>query len=312
MLLQKTLMAIAAALLLAIPAPGATAVVQLELHSDRILASDLVPAIPQLGQADPDAVLGYAPIAGIERRVSRAQLLRWGEDLGIALDPDALPEAVILARKMRRLPADQVRQLVIDAVVDRYQVLPGQIEVELLSFSEPLLPAEPLEFELTSPLKRLGRPTTLTLRWTDPRGHSGNLSFRATAQVRGSYAVAREALLARTQLNAGDFRFEQGTLPGDPSEYALSPEDIAGQQLNQSIKAGEPLRKRMLEQALLVERGDLVELRYRSAAVVLRTAARAEEAGASGAVIRCRNLQSGATVRARILDARQVEVVSLP
>ena len=78
------------------------------------------------------------------------------------------------------------------------------------------------------------------------------------------------------------------------------------------MKTGDTLEKRMLEQALLVKRGDLLELRYHSPAVVLRTAARAEESGASGEVIRCRNLQSGASVRARILDARQVEVVSLP
>ena len=304
-----------AALPVLLPMPGVAATtpaVRVELRSDRILAGDLAAAIPELGQADRDAVLGYAPLPGIERRVSRGELLRWGQDLGLSLDADSLPEAVILARKMRRLESSEVRQLVIEAIAERYQVGSAQVEVELHSFSEPLLPAEPLDFELASPLQRLGRPTALTLRWTNARGHSGDLSFRATGRVRGSYAVARQALEARTELTAGDFSFEEGSLPGNPSEYSLLAEQVEGQQLRQRLNAGQVLEKRMLEPSLAVKRGDLIALQFRSSGVVLRTAARAEQSGASGEIIRCRNLQSGTTVRARILDSRQAEVVSLP
>jgi flagellar basal body P-ring formation protein FlgA len=300
------------ALLLGLRVTATTSAVRVDLHSDRILAGDLAAVIPQMKQAEAGAVLGYAPLPGIERRVSRGELLRWGEDLGLSLDADSLPEAVILARKMRRLESSQVRELVTAAVAERYQVDPAQVEVELHSFSEPLLPAEPLDFELATPLKRLGHPTTLTLRWTDPQGRSGNLSFRATAKVRGTYAVARESLEARTAVSAGDFTFQKGFLPGDPDEYSLSNEEVEGNQLRQSIKAGEVLEKRMIEPALTVKRGDLIELRFRSAAVMLRTAARAEQSGATGEVIRCRNLQSGATVRAVVVDSHQAEVVSFP
>ncbi len=289
---------------------------QIQLHADRILASDLAAVVPAFQAADPDTILGYAPLPGVERRVSRADLLGWAEDLGITLDPKAVPDAILLSRKMRRLDSSEVRQLVVAAVAERYHVETKQVEVELNGFDQPLLPAEPLDFELSSPLptplRGLGRPATLTLRWTDPRGHSGNLSFRATARVRGSYAVAREALEARTAIGPQDFRFENGFLPGDPEQYALSSKDVTGQQLRQGIKAGEVLEKRMMEAALAVQRGDMIELRYRSPRVVLRTAARAEESGANGEIIHCRNLQSGSTVRARILDSRQAEVVSLP
>jgi flagella basal body P-ring formation protein FlgA len=291
---------------------AATPVVRIEIHSDRILAGDLATAIPQLRQADGGAVLGYAPLPGIERRVSRAELLRWGEDLGLTLDPGSLPEAVILARKMRRLEASQVRGLVVEAVAGRYGVNASQVEVELHSFAEPLLPDEELDFELVSPLKRLGRPTTLSLRWTNPQGRNGSLSFRATARVRGTYAVARQPIPARTELSAGDFTFQQGFLPGDPAQYAMDTPDVEARQLKQSLKAGEALERRMLEAAVTVQRGDLIELRLRSPAVVLRAAGRAEQSGASGEVIRCRNLQSGATVQARIVDSRQVEVISFP
>jgi flagella basal body P-ring formation protein FlgA len=287
-----------------------TSPVQVELRSDLIRAGDLAAVIPQMQQAEAGTVLGYAPLPGVERRVSRRELLQWGEDLGLSLNAESLPEAVILARKMRRLEAGQVRGLVTSAVAERYQADPSQVQVELHSFSEPLLPAEALSFELASPLKRLGRPTTLTLRWTNAYGHSGDLSFRATARVRGSYAIAREDLEARTELSAGDFTFEEGFLPGDPSEYALLPEEVKGKQLRQAIKAGETLEKRMLEPALAVKRGDLIELQLRTPAVVLRTAARAEQSGVTGEVIRCRNLQSGATVQARIVDSRQAEVIS--
>jgi flagella basal body P-ring formation protein FlgA len=66
----------------------------------------------------------------------------------------------------------------------------------------------------------------------------------------------------------------------------------------------------MLEAAQTVKRGALVELQLRSRAVVLRAPARAEQSGATGEVIRCRNLESGAVVQAVILDSRRAEVIS--
>jgi flagella basal body P-ring formation protein FlgA len=261
-------------------------------------------------QADATTILAFAPLPGIERRVTRRELIEWGEDLGLTLQPESLPEAVVLARKMRRLPGEQVRELVTGAVAARHNAAEAQVEVELHSFSEPLLPAEPLDFELVSPLSRLGRPTHLTLRWTNANGRSGSLSFRATARVHGSYAVARETIEARTEVTAQDFVFEDGPLPGDPAEFLVEPKDVESKQLRQSLKAGQTLERRMIEAAETVKRGDLIELQLRSRAVVLRTPARAEQSGATGEVIRCRNLESGTIVQAVIVNQRRAEVIS--
>jgi flagella basal body P-ring formation protein FlgA len=119
-------------------------------------------------------------------------------------------------------------------------------------------------------------------------------------------------LEARSEVSAADFDFVEGPLPGDPGQYLVSAREIEGKQLSQSLQAGEALEKRMLQAAATVKRGDLIELLFRSRAVVLRTSARAEQPGATGEVIRCRNLQSGATVLAVVLDSRQAEVVSFP
>ncbi|MEX2301165.1 MAG: flagellar basal body P-ring formation chaperone FlgA [Bryobacterales bacterium] len=304
-------------LILLLPATAAllgsaalAATVRVELPSDRIRAGDLAQAVPQMHQADAAAELGFAPLPGVERRVSRREIVEWGADLGLALEPETLPEALLLSRKMERLPSRQVRGLVSAAVAERYQVSADQVEVELHSFAEPLLPAEPLDFELTSPLTRLGRPTHLMLRWTNSNGRSGNLSFRATAQVRGSYAVAREALEARSEISSNDFELIEGLLPGDPREFLMNAEDLDGKQLKQSLKAGQPLERRMIEVAQTVKRGDLIELQLRSRAIVLRTPARAEQSGATGDTIRCRNLESGVSVPAVITGSRQAEVIS--
>ncbi len=299
------------ALCIALLAPTCLrAAVRVELPSDRIRAGDLVNAVPQFAEADAAAVLGFAPLPGIERRVTRRDVIEWADDLGIRIAPEALPETLVLARKMRRLKRETVLELVTNAVAERYQIAASQVEVELHSFDEPLLPAEPLDFELTSPLTRLARPTHLTLRWTNANGRSGNLSFRATARVRGSYAVARETIGARSEISAQDFVFEDGLLPGDPEEYLVTPEDVEAKQLRQTLKAGEPLEQRMLEAAQTVKRGDLIELQLRSRAIVLRAPARAEQSGATGELIRCRNLESGAIVQATIVDARRAEVIS--
>ena len=116
--------------------------VEIELERDRITAADLARVIPQWKRLDGNRVIAYAPLPGVERRVSRRQLIRWADHQGLKLEIEDLPEAVLVARRMRKLRAEEALRTVTDAVSERYQLPVEQLRVRLHGFSEALVPAE--------------------------------------------------------------------------------------------------------------------------------------------------------------------------
>ena len=68
----------------------------------------------------------------------------------------------------------------------------------------------------------------------------------------------------------------------------------------------------MLLDTPLVQRGDLIELAWKSKSIRRRVPARAEEAGSLGDRITCRNLESGRRVVATIVDQKRAEVTLIP
>jgi flagella basal body P-ring formation protein FlgA len=285
---------------------------RVELLSGKVTAGDLAGPIPVFSQVEKSSSLAHAPLPGVERSVSRAELARWARSLGLSVEPETLPESVVLSRKLRRFPAAEAERLIVHLVAGHYGIDEAQVGVELLDFREPLVPAGETEFALTAPPSRIGRPSTLTIGWTGSGGGAGRFALRAAVAVRGTYAVARESLAAWSEISPADFDFLDGALPGPPADYLLSPQQVEGVELKRSLRAGEPLRRTVLRPTVTVRRGDLIELRFRSRSIVLRTPARAEESGAAGRTIRCRNLQSGNTVSARITGPREAEAQPLP
>jgi len=302
----------AAALLLALAAPArapAEEALTLVVEGDRIRAGDLARVIGVWTDAPPGQVLGYAPLPGIRRRVSRPQLLRWAREAGLKAAPEEMPPAVVVSRRMRRLETGELKDLLSEALARSFQLPPERIEVELTGGEEPLVPDGSLSFDLGSRVSRFNEPARLYLRWRDGGGRTGNLRVSAVVRVRGSFAEARADLPARTRLAAGDFVFREGPLPGDPEEYLLTPQEVHGKQLRYSLRQGDLLRGSQLEQLQVVRRGDLIELRLRTGAVLLRVGGRAEEPGGVGDEIRIKNLESGQQVRARIIDSQKAEVL---
>ena len=286
--------------------------VSIELERDRLTAADLARVIPQWKKLDGSRVIAYAPLPGVERRVSRRQLIRWADQQGLKLNIEELPEAVLLARRMRKLGADEALRTVAGAVSERYQLPLEQLRVRLHGFSETLVPAGKLSFEIRGSLNRLNQPVSIPLSWRDSDGRSGTTPLRASVSILGAYAAARHAIPAKSIVGPDDFVFREGILPGPPDKYLVLPEYVEGKTLKYSLKSGQALSRAMLLDTPLVQRGDLIELALRSKSIRLRAPARAEEAGSLGDRIACRNLESGRRVVATIVGQKRAEVTFIP
>jgi flagella basal body P-ring formation protein FlgA len=284
--------------------------IEVQVTRDKITAGDLAEHIEAWAAVEPATELDYAPLPGIERRLTRGQIVQWGQSAGIKLDPAALPDSLIVSRKMRRLTEDEAEDIVRQAVAREIQVRAEDVGVDLAGFDEPLIPAGELNFALAVPVARLNEAITVSVRWTDRDGRSGVARFRASVAVTGKYAVALAEIPRDTELTGDDFEIRSAPLPGDPAEYLLSKPQIEGKTITRSLKIGELLERRMLRETPDIERGDTATIEAKFGAVTLRVPGRADAPGSAGETIPCRNLESGRRITCRVISSTQLEAVS--
>lgn len=116
--------------------------------------------------------------------------------------------------------------------------------------------------------------------------------------------VAAHTISARSVISPEDVRLTQQTLPG-----ALSaPEEALGKEARVTIYSGRPVRAGDIGPPALVERNDIVRLRYVSSALVIEADGRALGRGAAGDRINVMNLASRTTVAGQISPEGLVEV----
>ncbi|WP_339748806.1 flagellar basal body P-ring formation chaperone FlgA [uncultured Maricaulis sp.] len=95
-------------------------------------------------------------------------------------------------------------------------------------------------------------------------------------------------------------------------DSVLNPDDIIGHQARRALRAGEALRGYDLQQAILVNRGDLVTLVFEARGIQLSVRARAMENAADGESVRFVNLQSNRTVEAMVDGPGRARVFASP
>jgi len=281
----------------------------IDLPGPLIRAGDLVDTVPAFAAVDAETALGAAPRPGLSRRVPRGILLRWAARLGLSLEEEEAPSSLLLRRRLRRLSADEAREILERAVAAALDRPVGEIRVEFRDPMEPLIPDTPLEYALGSRIPALNKPARLRLTWREPGGQSGQQLFDATVRARGSHLIAKRALPARKALSASDFEVVEDWLPGHrTSRLLVNVQQVRGKALRREMKLGEALSEDLLVESPAIMRGSLVELRLAAGAVRLRTSARAEASGSPGELIAFRNLSTGQRVLAYVVDAKAAEV----
>ena len=130
--------------------------------------------------------------------------------------------------------------------------------------------------------------------------------FAAPAQ--GETLVATRTIRAHAIIAPGDVTVVAAAVPGTLSD----PADALGQEARVAIYQGRPLRAGDIGPPALVERNQIVELRFRSGPLDIRTEGRALMRGGEGDAIRVLNVASRSTVNGRVLADGTVAVGPMP
>lgn len=123
-------------------------------------------------------------------------------------------------------------------------------------------------------------------------------------------AMATESLVATRPIAAGallahaDLTTVAAVIPGALAD----PADAVGKEARRAIPAGRPIRAEDVAAPAMVERNQIVPLRYAAGGLAIITEGRALARGAEGDVIRVMNLGSRNTVSGRVLADGSIQV----
>lgn len=279
----------------------------IEVSSHVVTAGDLAQSAPPFASVDPTAVVAKAPAPGAVRRVNQLQLQRWATSLGASGDIPGMPNAIALRRATRILTPPEIELAVSGALVNAHGLQPEHISVAILTAASVSVPAGQVTVECLCARLLLNESTPLRLRWKEPGGRSGIELLQGLVTVQGVWLEASHDLRSNAALRASDIVERSGTLPrlgNYPSHLELD----GSETLIRPMKAGAPVLATFIRSAPLVSRGDLLELRFHSGRVQLRTAGRAEESGSVGDFLSFRNIATGQRIVARVTDAQTAHV----
>lgn len=262
-------------------------------------------------------VLGQAALPGAERQITLASVLVRLRGAGYPEERFILlgPEAVTVRTAGRILTAREAEPALLSSL---YRYLPStewQLEVRVLSWpSSVRVPEGKLALEMELSPQELRRAFSTGVLQPSVRALVEGrevASFRPRLEVlaRGAVVVAAVDLPLHRVLAREDLLLQVRPLKGLPADVAWDGEDLLGQRLVRSVRAGEVLRLGAVEPVPVVEKGAEVVLTLRYRGVVVTAVGRALEDGGQGEIIRVQNVDSGKILQGRVIGPREVEVL---
>jgi flagellar basal body P-ring formation protein FlgA len=120
--------------------------------------------------------------------------------------------------------------------------------------------------------------------------------------------IAVRTIRAQSVISAEDVSVVDAVMDG----VVLTPAAAIGQEARVTIYAGRAVLLADLGPAAVVDRNQLVPLRFQAGTLAIMTEGRALERGAEGDVIRIMNLSSRLTVTGRVMPDGSVNVGTMP
>ncbi len=142
------------------------------------------------------------------------------------------------------------------------------------------------------------------------RGALVSVPIQATLQLPPMIAVAKRALRREEIITADDLIYSPIPQRGaaDASDFFTDIEKLVGKQVRRSVATGQPIEAQSVGDAVVVTRGEMVEVESVSGDVVVKTTGRASESGAVGDLIGVELLPSRKRINASVTAPMKVRV----
>lgn len=185
-----------------------------------------------------------------------------------------------------------------------------QIEVTIPEAVSKLPPCrQPYQAESVQVHFPVGRQR-LRLRCPDTPGWF--ITTRSQVSVLMPVVVTRIALDPEHYLQAGDLAVTQILLTAQQGDVLTDLAQAVGRRPQRALRAGQPVRNKMLEAALLVRKGDKVSLTMVEGGLSISMEGTALQDGQKGEIISIKNEKSGKNISATVSGPGQLQILNEP
>lgn len=140
-------------------------------------------------------------------------------------------------------------------------------------------------------------------------GERREVIVRAT--IAADVVVVAENVRAGRPIDAAALEVARRDVTATPGALT-SIEDVAGKTSRRTLRAGQVVDRRWLNESVLVKRNSPVTIVARNAGVEVHVAAEALQSGRRGEVISVKNSRNGTVIRARVIAQGTVEPLDVP
>jgi flagella basal body P-ring formation protein FlgA len=162
----------------------------------------------------------------------------------------------------------------------------------------------------TQPNERYSGPVRLEVVAVADGEERAAVPFILEVERTGRVLVAARDLQAGAAIKSDDVKAVERNLAAVGPDSVEQPERVEGMVLARRVPAGQILTTRDLRLPSVIERDDVIQIRYSAGALKVTGLGRAQAAGAPGERIPVVNLASGKVLHAFVIDSRTVEMRS--
>lgn len=145
------------------------------------------------------------------------------------------------------------------------------------------------------------------------RGALVSVPIKATLELPPMIVVSKRALRREEILTAEDLTYspipQRST--ADSSDFLTDIDKVVGKQMRRSVATGQPIEAQFVGDAVVVTRGEMVEIESVSGDVVVTTSGRASESGAVGDLIGIELLPTRKRINASVVGPMKVRVTAV-
>lgn len=272
---------------------------------------------PELANKLRAVTLGFAPMVGAVREISREKILLAVAAANIQPDEFQLqaPAVVRVRRAAQAIDRAALTLAVEGQLLARLRAegvssarlgrveIPTDVEIPLGQNTEYRVAAGSL-----TAARDLFAPLTLSVEVLIERRVVRRVPIGVAVEATARVAVARADLAPNVRLRADDVAFEERPIEMAPARYVRDAARLRGASLRRAAARGQALAVDQLQAEIVVKPGDRVRIVGESAQLQIAVTGEARAAGRVGDRIQVKNNQSGATLQATVSDEGEVRV----
>ncbi len=255
--------------------------------------------------------VGYAPDLGRKDIVdtssirSKLESRIWAH--GVVLDGAS---SVEIRRAAVRIPEEKIKQVGKDFVERNMPWDPGRAEVIPLRAEEVLIPEGEYDFEITPQRNEEYLGDMMLLVSVRSNGELvKQVWWKGEVRVESEVVVVNRSLERGHIITEADITVRKVTMDRTHRGEVLTAQEVIGKELKRSVRPGQAITSRSVEEPALVKRGDTITVVAESKQLRISTKAVAREDGCKGDTIRLVNVSSKKEIMGKVMGASLVKVV---